>query len=131
MRVVLDTLRVAGVPGERGMKLKTIFKTSAGAMLLLASLTAGARADDGGVPVVVADGGFVPTEIQGPPGARFRLDVTNRTAVPIEFESFELNRERVVQPGQTVTVYLSGLTPGRYEFFDDFHQDRRGTLVVK
>lgn len=48
----------------------------------------------------------------------------------MEFESFELNRERVVQPGQTVTVYLSGLAPGRYEFFDDFHQARRGTLVI-
>jgi hypothetical protein len=113
------------------MKLKTIFKMIAATILLVAPLAAGARADEGGVPVVVADAGFVPAEIEGPPGARFRLDVTNRTAVPIEFESFELNRERVVQPGQTVTVYLSGLTPGRYEFFDDFHQDRRGTLVVK
>jgi len=36
-----------------------------------------------------------------------------------------------VPPGQTVAVYVSGLSPGRYEFFDDFHQERRGALVVK
>src|SRR5437773_10665784 len=29
-------------------------------------------------------------------------------AVAIEFESFELNRERVVPPGRTVAVYVSG-----------------------
>jgi len=54
-----------------------------------------------------------------------RLEVSNQTAVAIEFESFELNRERVVQPGQKVAVYLSGLGPGRYEFFDDFHPERK------
>jgi len=58
-----------------------------------------------------------------------RLEVSNQTAVAIEFESFELNRERVVQPGQKVAVYLSGLGPGRYEFFDDFHPERKGVLV--
>ena len=114
------------------MKLKTIFIGSA--LLLVAGLlspTAIAGADDAGVPLAVEDGGFVPPEVAGPATNRFRLDVTNRTTTAIEFESFELNRERVVPPGQTITVYLSGLAAGRYEFFDDFHQDRRGVLVVK
>ena len=68
---------------------------------------------------------------EAPSGARVRLEVTNRTAAAIEFESFELNRERVIQPGQTAAVYVSGLGPGRYEFFDDFHQQRRGALLVR
>ena len=63
--------------------------------------------------------------------SRFSSKLSNQTAAAIEFESFELNRERVIQPGQTAAVYVSGLGPGRYEFFDDFHQQRRGALLVR
>ena len=99
------------------------------ALLLVLAATAGA--EDRSVALAVAEHGFAPPEIEAAAGERLRLEVTNRTAVAIEFESFELNRERVVPPGQTVAVYVSGLSPGRYEFFDDFHQERRGALLVK
>jgi plastocyanin len=98
---------------------------------LLLSLLGVARADDVSLPLAVHDGGFEPAQIKTPSGAKIRLEVTNRTASAIEFESFELNRERVIQPGQKVAVYLSGLSPGRYEFFDDFHPERKGVLVVE
>ena len=105
------------------------FQFAAG-LLLAASL--GARAaDEVTVPLAVHDAGFDPVEITTPSGTKVRLEVSNQTGVAIEFESFELNRERVVQPGQKVAVYLSGLTPGRYEFFDDFHPERKGVLVVQ
>ncbi len=109
------------------------FQLWAGAPLLAMLLgpVAGATAEDLTVALAVKDAGFVPAEIEAPAGARVKLEVANETAAAIEFESFELNRERVVQPGQKVTVYVSGLSAGRYEFFDDFHQDRRGVLVVK
>jgi len=97
----------------------------------LLALAATARAEERAVPVAVAEHGFAPAEVEAVAGERLRLEVTNRTAAAIEFESFELNRERVVPPGQTVAVYVSGLSPGRYEFFDDFHQERRGALLVK
>jgi plastocyanin len=99
--------------------------------VLVLSAAALARADDVTVPLAVQDAGFAPTEIKTPSGAKIRLDVTNQTAAAIEFESFELNRERVVQPGQKVAVYLSGLSPGRYEFFDDFHPERKGVLIAE
>jgi hypothetical protein len=88
-------------------------------------------AEDRTVALRVEESGFAPVELEVPVTGRIRLEVTNGTAVAIEFESFELNRERVIQPGQTAAVYLSGLSAGRYEFFDDFHQTRRGVLVVK
>ena len=105
------------------------FQLAVAALLLCAA--GSARADDVTVPLAVHDGGFAPAEIKTSSGAKIRLDVTNQTAAAIEFESFELNRERVVQPGQKVAVYLSGLGPGRYEFFDDFHPAARGFLVVQ
>ena len=54
----------------------------------------------------------------------------NQGSSAIEFESFELNRERVVQPGQTIIVKLPKLDPGQYHFFDDFHRETHGVLVV-
>jgi plastocyanin len=106
------------------------FQLAASVALLLAA-AAPVRADDVTVPLAVRDAGFEPAEVRTPSGAKVRLEVTNSTPVAIEFESFELNRERVVQPGQKVAVYLSGLAPGRYEFFDDFHPERKGVLVVE
>ena len=88
-------------------------------------------AEDLVIPLAVEDGGFEPALIEAPADARVRLEVTNQSAGVIEFESFELNRERVIQPGQKVSVYVSGLSAGRYEFFDDFHPQRRGALLVK
>ena len=98
---------------------------------LLLALAATVRAEQRSVALAVAEHGFAPPEVEAAAGERLRLEVTNQTAAAIEFESFELNRERVVPPGRTVAVYVSGLSPGRYEFFDDFHQERRGALVVK
>lgn len=87
--------------------------------------------DDLAVRLTVKNGGFEPTEIQGPPGERMKLEITNGTGTSVEFESFELDRERVIPPGKTVTIYVSGLETGRYEFFDDFNPTRRGALVIK
>ena len=113
------------------MKLKTILIRPLLVIVLLAATAAPAAADPTAITLAVEEARFVPAEVEVSADARLRLDVTNHTAAAIEFESFELNRERVVQPGQTVAVYLSGLAPGRYEFFDDFHRERRGVLVVK
>ena len=106
------------------------FQLAAGAVLL-AVLAGAAHADEMVVPLAVHDGGFEPARLKTASGAKIRLEVTNQTAAAIEFESFELNRERVIQPGQKVAVYLSGLSAGEYEFFDDFHPDRKGVLVVE
>jgi|SRR5262249_10910818 len=101
-------------------------------LLLLGSLVFLPRsAPAAPVALAAVEDGFAPAEVEVVTGAAIQLAVTNHTQTAIEFESYELNRERVIQPGQTVTIYLSALDPGRYAFFDDFHQERRGTLVVK
>lgn len=75
---------------------------------------------------------FEPTELTVPAGVKVRLMVANQDATPEEFESYTLNREKVVGPGATVVVFVGPLKPGRYEFFGDFHPDTaRGWLVVQ
>jgi Cupredoxin-like domain len=77
-------------------------------------------------------GHFVPAQLTVPANTPLRLKVVNAAAQPIEFESFELNRERVVPPGGEITVYLPSLSAGSYNFFDDFNRDAtQGTLVAK
>jgi len=106
---------------------------AAAAALLAAALTGGApaRADD--LPTLVFHNHrFEPDHIQVPAGAKFQLKVKNTDDTADEFESVDLNREKLVAPGQTITVFLGPLTPGEYKFFGDFHQDTaQGVLVAK
>ena len=117
------------------MILKIMFnKTRLAALLVLGSLFVApiARADDETLPEIkLRQGRFEPSEVVVPGNTPFKLRVTNVDAAAIEFESFELHRERVIQPGQTISVYLPALKAGRYPFFDDFHKTAEGAIVAK
>jgi high-affinity iron transporter len=104
------------------------------AVALLAALLAGgapARADE--LPTLVFHNHrFEPARIEVPAHVKFQLKVKNTDDTADEFESTELNREKLVAPGQTITVFLGPLDPGEYKFFGDFHQDTaQGVLVAK
>jgi hypothetical protein len=81
--------------------------------------------------LVIRDHKFVPERLEAPAGVKFKVLVKNEGESPSEFESFELNREKVVNAGQEITVFLGPLDPGEYKFIDDFHQETKGVLVVK
>jgi hypothetical protein len=75
---------------------------------------------------------FVPDRITVPANVKSRLMVKNNDDTADEFESVDLNREKLVTPGQTITVFLGPLSPGEYKFFGDFHQDTaQGVIVAK
>ena len=98
------------------------------ALLLHAPL---ALADD--LPVLVFHNHrFEPSRIEVPANKKFKLLVKNTDNSADEFESTELNREKLVTPGQTVTIFLGPLDPGEYKFFGDFHQDTaHGVMVAR
>ncbi|MDR3385916.1 MAG: cupredoxin domain-containing protein [Rudaea sp.] len=75
---------------------------------------------------------FEPAELSVPAGAKIKLLIENQDTTPEEFESNELNREKIVVGKGTITVYLGPLDAGRYPFFGDFHQETaQGVLIVK
>jgi plastocyanin len=74
---------------------------------------------------------FVPSEVQIPAGVKVKLLVRNDNQTPSEFESSQFHREKIVGPGQEITVFVGPLDAGSYEFFDDFHPQTRGHLIVK
>jgi len=82
--------------------------------------------------ITLENGRFNPSEVVVPANTAFKLQVTNKDKDAIEFESFELHRERAVQPGETITVYMQSISPGTYEFVDDFHSNTpKGAIVAK
>lgn len=73
---------------------------------------------------------FAPATLAIPAGTRIKLLVKNTRALPSEFESFDLNREKIVPPGATVTVWIGPLAAGQYKIFDDFNPATTGWIVA-
>jgi len=101
-------------------------------VLTVVALAAGARAEDNVFELRFENRRFAPQTITVPANRPLRIKVINASKEPIEFESFKLNRERVVGLGETIIVNLPALSPGTYDFYDDFHQDvPEGTIIAK
>jgi hypothetical protein len=83
------------------------------------------------VAISVKDHRFQPSQISAPANRPISIKVKNLDAAPMEFESVSLRVEKVIAPGSEGVVNVRALAPGRYEFFDDFHQETRGVLVVE
>ena len=105
------------------------------ALLFAASvaLAAGsAYGQDAEATLVIRGHKFEPTELTVPAGKKIKLIIENQDATAEEFESYELNREKVVPAKGQVTVFVGPLKPGRYPFFGDFHKDTaQGVLIAK
>ncbi|MGH8214139.1 MAG: cupredoxin domain-containing protein [Rhodanobacteraceae bacterium] len=74
---------------------------------------------------------FEPATLKVPANTKFKVLLTNRNPMPSEFESTDFNREKIVLPNSTITVFIGPLGKGTYKFFDDFHQATTGVLVVE
>jgi len=84
------------------------------------------------ISITVKDHKFDPAEIQAPAGKPIVLRLKNLDPSPMEFESKSLRVEKVLGGNAEATLNIRAQKPGRYEFFDDFHEKTtRGVLVVK
>ena len=80
----------------------------------------------------IKDHKFDPAELSVPAGRKFILVVENRDDTAEEFESYSLNREKVIAAHARGNLFLGPLKPGRYDFFGDFHKDTaKGVLVAE
>jgi len=91
----------------------------------------GAQAQEPTYALTIHADRFEPSALNVKAGVKFKLVVRNATPRAAEFESAELNREKVVAAGTSGTIYIGPLQPGRYPFFDDFHQSTKGVMVAK
>ncbi len=99
--------------------------------ILACGLPAAARADEPQV-LEFRQHRFYPDHITVPAGQRVKIEVRNTDDTADEFESTDLNREKLVAPGGKATVFLGPLDPGSYKFFGDFHRDTaQGVIEAK
>ncbi len=101
------------------------------AALASAGVSAGAWAQTPAFTLTMRNQTFEPAELEVPAGQKFELRIVNEEAVNVEFESTDLRREKVITRGQSATLYLGPLRPGRYEVFDDFRRHVRGAIVAR
>jgi len=101
-------------------------------LLLGGFLVAQAQESVQEIQITIRDHQFMPSEVKVKEGIKLKLSVRNEDPTAEEFESFSLNREKVVRPGQTVTIFLPPLKPGGYDFFGEFHpQTANGRLIAE
>lgn len=75
---------------------------------------------------------FYPAEIQVPSNTKVKLRITNHDDTPEEFDSFDLNREKVIFPNRTATIFIGPLPPGEYSFFGEYNPNSaQGLVIVK
>ncbi|WP_371195076.1 cupredoxin domain-containing protein [Glaciecola sp. SC05] len=75
---------------------------------------------------------FSPDEIVIPAHTKVQLIIENNDDQPEEFDSFDLNREKVIFPNRKVRLFIGPLLPGEYEYFGEFHPDTaRGRVIVR
>jgi hypothetical protein len=90
-----------------------------------------ALADDEYV-LTIQNNRFEPTELTIPANTKVQITVKNMDQTAEEFESSDLNREKVVVGGGQIKVFVGPLPAGTYEFFGDFHPDTaRGHIVIR
>jgi len=84
------------------------------------------------IDVTLANHQFTPAEIHVPAATPTQLRVTNRDDAAEEFDSSALKVEKVILPGQTATIRLRPMAPGRFPFMGEFHPDSaRGVVIAE
>ncbi len=75
---------------------------------------------------------FEPVELIVPAGKKIKLTINNLDASPEEFESYELNREKIVHGKGKAIIFIGPLKPGRYKYFGEFNpKTAQGVIVAK
>lgn len=75
---------------------------------------------------------FYPAELVIPADTKVKLVVSNLDPTPEEFESYELNREKVIMGGAKAVIFIGPLPPGTYPFFGEFNpKTAQGSVRVE
>lgn len=100
--------------------------------ILLLFLAGQAHAAVPEIEVHLRDHLFYPEMIEVPVGVKVRLMIVNEDDTPEEFESYALNREKVIPAKSHTVVFIGPLKSGEYVFIGEFNaRTAQGRVVVK
>ncbi len=101
-------------------------------LLLALALPTAVLAADNEVNLAIKDHLFNPAEIRIKAGVKVKIIVQNQDSTAEEFESHELNREKVIPANSKATIFVGPLSPGRYPFYGEFNaKTARGQIIVE
>jgi hypothetical protein len=114
------------------LRLSPLYRQTTATALVAAAMLGptAAMAADGEYALIIQDHRFQPAELVIPAGKKIKLSVENRDATPEEFESHDLNREKIIAGKSTATIYVGPLTPGRYRFFGEYNEKTAQGVIV-
>jgi hypothetical protein len=109
-----------------------MFRRLIAALLVGCACAVAFAADPAQFTLVIKNHRFVPAELKVPAGQKIKLVVDNQDPTPEEFESYSLNREKIVAGKSKIIVTVGPLKPGKYEFFGEFNMDTaQGVLIAE
>ncbi len=82
------------------------------------------------IKITIKDHKFSPAEVRVPAGQKVKLVIENQDATPEEFESHELNREKIIAPKSKAAIWIGPLKPGKYPFVGEFNQASAKGVVI-
>jgi hypothetical protein len=104
-------------------------------LLLGLALAGPALAEDQPVfTIEMKDGVVTPNRLLVPAGVTFKIIIRNTGSGPAEFESLRMRKEKVLSPGAESFVTVRRLSPGSYDFFEEFHlglESAHGVIVAE
>jgi hypothetical protein len=75
---------------------------------------------------------FIPSELKIPKNEKVKLIIHNKDNTAEEFDSFDLNREKVLFPNKKTTIFIGPLSSGKYEYFGEYNPNSaRGVIIVE
>lgn len=84
------------------------------------------------IEIIIKDHLFFPSVVEVPAGEKIRLRIINQDPTPEEFESYELNREKVIAGNRQTVIFIGPLEPGEYPFFGEFYpRTAQGKVVAR
>lgn len=84
------------------------------------------------IQIKIHKGRFIPSEIKIPADTKVKLLIENLDDTPEEFDSYDLNREVLIQANGKGSCYIGPLSPGRYKFEGEFSPETaQGVVIVK
>ena len=91
-----------------------------------------ARAETLEIELRIRDHLFFPDTLVIPANQKVRIRIFNEDPTPEEFESFELNREKVIAGNSQTVIFIGPLKEGEYFFFGEFFpKTAQGVVIVE
>jgi hypothetical protein len=111
------------------MHNKRIYKILVASVCAYFSITAAYAANV--ITIDLRDNIFEPSVITISENTKIKLIIVNHDDSPEEFDSFDLNREKVIFANSSAILFIGPLPKGTYHFFGEYHPETAiGKVIV-